>query len=109
MPPPRTVKTLKGSIAKVENIRDRESTSLFLTLHCQSPLDDAEKVTFLNGAGPGSTPQKPLALVANMSDSERRALEFGRRGAEPATGSGTTPLGIQYGTSIQHPPLLFFS
>ena len=73
VPPPRTVKAVKG-IAKVENIKDRESTSLFLTPYSQSPMDDTEKVAILNGTGPGSTPQDPLALVTKMSDSERSLM-----------------------------------
>ena len=97
MPAPRTIKVLKCSIAKLENIKDRESTTLFLTPYSHTPMDDTEKVTILNGTGPGSTPQEPLALVAKMSDYERSALESKRKGvaAEPdAT--------IQYRTSIQH-------
>ena len=68
-------------------------------------MDDAEKVTILNGIGPGSTPQEPLALVAKMSDFERSTLESGRRelvsSAEPDTA-------IQYRTSIQHSPTILF-
>ena len=75
----------------MENIKDRESTSLFLTSYSQSPMDDADKVNILNSTGPGSTPQEPLALVAKLSDSERSELESGRRGglasaAEPESG-----------------------
>ena len=109
VPPPRTVNAVKGSIAKVENIKDRESTSLFLTPYSQSPMDDNEKITFLNGTGPGSTPQEPLALVAKMSDSERSALESdGRVGLANAAGSNTTLPEIRYGMSIQHSPTLLF-
>jgi len=43
-------------------------------------MGDADTVIFLNSTGPGSTPQEPLALVANMSNSERSALESKRRG-----------------------------
>ena len=53
VPPPRTVKAVKRSISKLENIKDRESTTLFLSPCSQSPLDDAEKITILNGTGPG--------------------------------------------------------
>ena len=67
-------------------------------------MDDAEKVTILNGTGPGSTPQEPLALVAKMSDSERNDLESAgeTNAAEPAA-----PPGIRYGTSIQQSPFIF--
>ena len=100
VPPPRTVKAVKRSITKVENIKDHESTTIFLTPYSQSPMDDAEKVTILNGIGPGSTPQDPLALVAKMSDSERTVLESdGTVGlANPAESE------IRYGTSIQYFP-----
>ena len=96
VPPPRTVKVVRCSIAKVENISDRESTTLFLTPCSQTPMDDAEKVTI---TGLGSTPQEPLALVAKMSDSERRALESRRGGLASDAESDTM---IQYRTSIQH-------
>ena len=91
VPPPRIFKTVKRSIAKMENIKDRESASLFLTPYSQAPMDDTEKVT----TGPGSTPQEPLALVAKISDSERSELESGRRsGLANAAESDTTPPGI---------------
>ena len=66
-------------------------------------MDDTEKVTILNGTGPGSTPQEPLALVAKMSDSERCALESDGRVGLPAE-HNTTPSESEtrYGTSIQH-------
>ena len=99
VPPPRTVKAVKRSITKVENIKDHENTSLFLTTYSKSPLDDAEKVTILNGTGPGSTPQTPLALVAKMSDSDRSVLESdGRVGLANAAESDSE---IRYGRSIQ--------
>ena len=106
VPPPRTVKAVKRSISKMEKIKDRESTALFLTPCSQTPMDDAEKVTILNGTGPGLSPQEPLALVAKMSDSERCALESeGRGGLASAAEPDTT---IQYRTSIQHSPTILF-
>ena len=107
VPPPRTAKTVKRSIAKVENLKDRESTSLFLSPYSQAPMDDVEKINIVNGTGPGSTAQEPLALVTTMSEPERSNLESGMRGglanaAEPD--SDTTPPGIRFGTSIQKLP-----
>ena len=65
-------------------------------------MDDTEKITILNGIGPGSTPQDPLALVAKMSESERSAMESdGRVGLANSAEPNTTPLDIRYGTSIQ--------
>ena len=108
VPPPRTAKTVKRCIAKLENIKDRGNTSLFLTSYSKSPLDEAEKVTILNGTGPGTTPQEPLALVAKLSDSERSDLESGRKGGQAnAAEPDTTPPGIRYGTSIQQSLFLF--
>ena len=109
VPPPRTVKAVKRSITKVEKIKDHESTTVFLTPYSKSPLDDAEKVTILNGTGPGSTPQEPLALVAKMSDSDRSALDSnGGVGLSNAAESNTTPSEIRYGKSIQQSRMFFF-
>ena len=105
--PPHTAQAVKRCIAKMENIKDRTSTTLFLTPYSQSPMDDADKVTIRNRTGPGSTPQEPLALVAKMSDSERSALESGGRGELAiAVEPGTTPSEIRYRTSIK---LSYFS
>ena len=112
--PPHTVQTVKFSIANVENIKDSTSISLFLTPCSQSPMGDTtRRVAILDPTGPGSTPQKPLALVAKMSGSERSALESGRKGGlasaqavEPDTIPPETQ--IQYRTSI-YTLLLFYS
>ena len=107
VPPPRTAKAVKFSIGNVEGIKDRKSTSLFLTPFNQSPMGDAEKIVVPNLTGPGSIPQEPVALVAKMSDSERSALESdGRAGLGSAT-ELTTPPEIRCGMSIQH-SLSFF-
>ena len=108
VPPPHTAKAVKRCIAKMENIKDRTSTTLFLTPYSQSPMADNDKVTILSRIGPGSTPQEPLALVAKLSDSERSDLESERRGglANAAEPAGDT--GIRYRTSIQHSPTFNF-
>ena len=104
VPPPHTVEAIKLGIAKLEDIKlnDPTTISLFLTPHNQSPMGNADKFTILNRtqAGPGSTPQNPLALVAKMSDSERSALKSRRGGglAEP----NTSYPGIRSRTSVQH-------
>ena len=70
-------------------------------------MGDADKVNIRDRtqAGPGSTPQKPLALVAKMSDSDLSALESARESglAEPNTSSP----GIRYRTSVRHSSLSF--
>ena len=109
VPPPHTVKTVKRRIAKMEDIKDPTSTSLFLTTSSQKTMSDADKVAILKRSGPGSTPQEPLALVAKLSESERSTLESGRRGglntsAEPHT---TLP-DIQYRSSIQYSSTFIF-
>ena len=94
----------------MENIKDYKSTSLFLTLFSQSPMDDAEKFNIFNHTGPGSSPQEPLALVAKMSESERSALESGRSGGLASVAeSGSTAPEIRYRTSIRHSPTLLFA
>jgi hypothetical protein len=103
VPPPRNAKAVKRSIAKVENIKDRESSSIFLTPYNKSPMNDADRFTIINGTGPGYSAYAPVALVAKMSDSERSALQSdGRCGlanaAEPATTVAHPE--IQYRTSI---------
>ena len=82
MPPPHTGNAVKRRIAKVESINDRISTSLFLTPYSKSPVGDTDKVAILSRAGPGSTPQEPLALVAKMSDSERSEVPWSLMGVD---------------------------
>ena len=101
--PPHTAETVKRSIAKMEDIKDRTNASLFLTPYSQSPMGDADKVTILNSTGPGSTPQEPLALVAKMSDSERSVFESARRGGLASAQAGEIP----YRMSINSLLLLF--
>ena len=72
-------------------------------------MDDTDKVTILNGTSPGFTPQEPLALVAQMSDSERSALESEERGGlGSAEEPDTTAPEIRYCTSNQHSPTFLF-
>ena len=70
-------------------------------------MGDTDKVTILNRAGPGSTPQEPLAFVAMIPES---ALEPGGRSglegaAEPDTTSDSV---IRYRTSIQNSHTFLF-
>ena len=110
VPPPHTAKAVKHRIAKVEDIKDPTSISLFLTPCSQSPMGDADMVNILKGTGPGSTPQEPLALVAKMSDSERRVSESEEKGglASAEFVSDTMPPEIRYRRSNQHSPTLLF-
>jgi hypothetical protein len=91
VPPPHTVVSVKRSLAKVEEISDDTSTSLFLTLYSQSPMDDTSKVTILDRTGAGFMPEEPLALVAKFVD------EFGRRREDlGAVVPGTTSPNSRY-------------
>ena len=104
VPPPRTAKAVKCIIENVENIKDRGSTSLFLSPYSQLPMDDTDKVTILKSTDPGSTPQEPLALVAKVSDSERSALEseWSKLASAAKPDTLATAPDIRYCTSIQH-------
>ena len=108
VPPPHTVKAVKHKIERVEGIKHSTSSSLFLTPYKKSPMGDSEKLAILNpSTGSESTAQEPLELVAKMSNSERSALEAGRRGGLKSAVSDTTSPEIQYRTS--HSTLSFFS
>ena len=108
VPPPHTAKAVRRCIAKMENIKDRTSTTLFLTPYSQSPMADNDKVTILSRTGPGSTPQEPLALVAKLSNSERSDLESEGRGGLANAAEPASDTEILYRTSIRHSPTFLF-
>ena len=109
--PPHTVQNVKRSIEYAEDIKDRKiTTTLFLTPHSQSPMGDADKITIVNRTGPGSMPQEPLALVANMSVSELvNAMEYEGKDELASAADSEPDTTIQYRRSIQHPPTILFS
>ena len=99
VPPPRNAKAVKRSIAKVEKIKDRESTTtIFHTPYSKSPMDDDDKFSSHNGTGPGCSADAPVALVANMSDSEKTTLESD--GREGLASSAKLHPDIRHRTSI---------
>jgi hypothetical protein len=100
VPPPHTVKAVKHSIAKLEDIKVLTTSDLFLTPYSDSPMGDADKVNILNRTGPGSTPQESFALVAKMSDADRNALESGGRAGLASVEPDTISSEIRYRTSI---------
>ena len=103
VPPPHNAKAIKRSIAKVENIKDRERTTIFLTPYSKSPMDDADKFTSHNDCtGPGYSADAPVALVAKMSDSERTTLESDGRGGLASTAKPHPDIQLEHRTSIQH-------
>ena len=100
VPPPHNAKAVKRSIAKVEKIKDRDSTTIFLTPYSKSSMDDADKFSSHDGAGPGCSADAPVALVAKMSDSERTTLESDGRGGLASTAKPRP--GTRHCTCIQH-------
>jgi hypothetical protein len=100
VPPPHTVGAVKRCIAKVEDIKDPTSISLFPTPYSELPMDDADKITILNHTGLGSTPQEPFALVVKMSESDRSALDSRGKGGLASAEPDTTLTEIQYRMSI---------
>jgi hypothetical protein len=106
--PPHNVRNVKRSIEYAEDIKD--TTTLFLTPHSQSPMGDAEEITIVNRTGPGSMPQEPLALVLKMSvsDSERSALESDAKDELASAADSEPDTTIRHRTSIQHPPTFLF-
>lgn len=64
--PPHTVASLKHHLCRIEDISDVESTSLFISISSQAPIDDAECISLLHDTGPGLTEQEPMALVVKL-------------------------------------------
>ena len=79
--PPHTVSSLKRCLSKVESIVNHRQTSLYLSTSSQTPMDDGHRLSLLNGSGPGSIPQEPMALVVKSSESERNTLAAVRTSA----------------------------
>jgi hypothetical protein len=104
VPPPRNAKAVKRSIAKVENIKDRESSSIFLTPYSKSPMNDADRFTIINNTGPGYSAYAPVALVAKMSDSERSASSLESDGTRRC---GLTNAAAEPDTTVTHPEIQY--
>jgi hypothetical protein len=63
--PPHTAASIKRYLSKEEQIAENMCTSLFSEISSPSSLDDNVLMPILTGAGPGSSPGEPLALVIN--------------------------------------------
>lgn len=61
--PPHTAASIKRHLCKAEDVADYACTQLFGDTASSEPLDDKALVPILTGAGPGSTPNAPIALV----------------------------------------------
>jgi hypothetical protein len=64
--PPHTVTSLKGCIAKIEGIHSSSRCQLFNYLESEAPVDDGP-LSILAGDCPGSTVDRPIALVFSAS------------------------------------------
>lgn len=70
--PPHTAASIKRHLCKAEDVADYAYTRLFGDTSSSEPLDDGALVPILTGAGPGSTPSTPIALVVS-SDIKTRS------------------------------------
>ncbi|KIM75860.1 hypothetical protein PILCRDRAFT_826886 [Piloderma croceum F 1598] len=69
--PPQTVHLIKRRLCQIEDISDYLSSVLFLSSSSLSPMSDTERVSILTPSGPGSTPDKSMELVVNLSHRDR--------------------------------------
>lgn len=67
--------SLKHCLLSVENIDCKTMASLFLAASSQTPLDDIDRLSILATPGPGWQPNEPMALVVNLSPSQRNPLD----------------------------------
>jgi hypothetical protein len=64
--PPHTVASIRKCICKAEGIESARwvtTCKLFESAFSESAMDDKKHIAVLDESGPGSDPQKPLALV----------------------------------------------
>jgi hypothetical protein len=61
--PPHTVDLIKRFLCKQEGIPYSDKTSLFVSLTCESELDDKDRLQVLSSGGPGWSADDPMALV----------------------------------------------
>lgn len=73
--PPHTLLNLRNSLSGIEGVPENIATSLFISASCQTPMDDAHRVSLFEYPGLGCTPHEPIALVAKFSGEDRIELE----------------------------------
>ena len=97
--PPHIAISLKNCILSVENIDSKTTASLFIAASSQTPMDDGGRVSILAYPGPGCTPNEPMALVVNLSDSVRTPLDEKKPEAVLLPSQeGPTPFETRYST-----------
>ena len=62
IPPPHTAKSIMRCISKIEEVGDFGISQLFTSISVESPVGDGH-VSILTDDRPGSTPEKPMAIV----------------------------------------------
>lgn len=90
--PPLTVLMIKRRLCKVENISDYYSSTLFLSESCRSPADDGDRVDILTPGSPGSTPEKPMELVVELSRREIDKLSANSMSLNPQYSTRLAPV-----------------
>jgi hypothetical protein len=80
--PPHTVASIKRHLSRVEDIAGYACIKLFCDTSSAEPLDDNSIIPILTGAGPGSTPGAPIALVVS-SHAETRSASSSPKSAHP--------------------------
>lgn len=78
--PPHTVASIKRHLSRVEDIAGYACIKLFCDTSSAEPLDDNSIIPILTGAGPGSTPGAPIALVVS-SHAETRSVSSSPKSA----------------------------
>jgi hypothetical protein len=68
--PPHFVALLKMRLCDAEGIKDPRQTQIFLSCDAESPMEDTARLSLLSATGPGSSPQKPIALIVNYELAE---------------------------------------
>lgn len=68
--PPHTTADIKRYLYKVEKVTNPSASNLFIAASEQTPIDDDVRIAILAFAGPGSTPDHPLALVIQSPAAE---------------------------------------
>ena len=57
-------------LCDAEGISDPGQTEIFLSCDAHSPMEDTARLSLLSAMGPGSSPQKPVALIVKNEESE---------------------------------------
>jgi hypothetical protein len=100
IPPPHTANSVKRSIARVEDIKDRARTILCLTPYSLLPMEDVDDIGILDPMGPGFSPEEPVAFVAKVTDLELGGSDRSGKTQRSIRSEGSTGPETQYCKSI---------